>query len=69
MELILLRTAFAQIILRYGLRVMHVVTYKGKLVIGWEVNRIYETVRKPCSKGKRDLGYEVNSIIMMMMGI
>ena len=51
----LLRTGFAQTTLRYGLRLVHPVTYNRK------------PVHKPRSKEKRDLGYEVTSMITMMM--
>ena len=44
----LLRTGFAQTTLRYGLRLVHPVTYNRK------------PVHKPRSKEKRDLGYEVS---------
>ena len=47
--LILLRTGFAQITLRYGLRLVHPVTCNRKLVVGWEVNKVDETVYKSLS--------------------
>ena len=51
----LLRIGFAQTTLRYGLRLVHPVTYNRK------------PVHKPRSKEKRDLGYEVTSMITIMM--
>ena len=51
----LLRTGFAPTTLRYGLRLVHPVTYNRK------------PVHKPRSKEKRDLGYEVTNMIARMM--